>query len=50
MIARILTGALKDNDYVEKTIITGVYDTLKKNSASGLNNVYMDIITKKNFD
>ena len=50
IITSLLSAALKSNEYLEKGVLTGVYDTLKTQSASGLNNVYISRITDKDFD
>ena len=50
IITSLLSAALKSNEYHEKGVLTGVYDTLKTQSASGLNNVYISRITDKDLD
>lgn len=49
MIRDILSSALKDNPHLQKGILTGVFDTLKKDAGSGLNNIKIYSITDQRF-
>ena len=50
MITGILSPALKDNDMnLGKGILTWIFDTLKKECGSGLNNIKIYTITDSEF-
>lgn len=47
-ISAVLSNCGKSNQYLEKIILTGIFDTLKKEGGSGFNNVVVyDILDKK---
>jgi hypothetical protein len=50
LITGILSPALKDNDMnLEKGILTGIFDTIKKEFGSGLNNIKLYRIIDSKF-
>ena len=49
LITRILSTCGKSNDYLEKIILTGIFDSLKKEGGSGFNNVAVYGITNTGF-
>lgn len=49
LITRMLSTCGKSNDYLEKIILTGIFDSLKKEGGSGFNNVRVHGITDKKF-
>jgi len=49
LITRMLSTCGKSNDYLEKIILTGIFDSLKKEGGSGFNNVRVHSITDKKF-
>ena len=49
MLRDILSAAMKDNSHLQKGILTGVFDTLKKDSQSGLNSITKYSITDTKF-
>ena len=44
LIRNLLTSALKDNSYVEKSLITGILRVIKESIFSGLNNLQVNTI------
>jgi len=46
----LLSAALKDNDYLEKAVLTGILRVAKESIFSGLNNLYVDSILSNQFD
>ena len=49
-IRNLLTSALKDNPYVEKSLITGILRVAKESIFSGLNNLEVNTILRYNFN
>ncbi|MFW2502803.1 AAA family ATPase [Clostridium diolis] len=49
-IRNLLTSALKDNPYVEKSLITGILRVAKESIFSGLNNLDVNTILRYNFN
>jgi len=49
VITSMLSACGKDNDHLEKIILTGIFDTLKKEGNSGFNNVKVYGISEQNF-
>ncbi len=45
LLTEILSRCGKSNDYLEKIILTGIFDTLKKEGSSGFNNLAVHDIT-----
>ena len=45
-----LSSALKDSEYLEKAVLTGILRVAKESIFSGLNNLYVDGILDNNFD
>ena len=43
------SGALKDNRYLEKGVLTGILRVAKEGIFSGLNNVKVNTVTSNNF-
>jgi len=50
LIRNLLTSALKDNPYVEKSLITGILRVAKESIFSGLNNLEVNTILRYNFN
>ncbi|WP_252237947.1 AAA family ATPase [Clostridium sp. VAP51] len=50
LIRNILTAALKDNVYLEKSLVTGILRVAKESIFSGLNNIEVDSILGINFN
>ncbi len=50
LIRNLLTAALKDNPYVEKSLITGILRVAKESIFSGLNNLEVNTILRYNFN
>ena len=50
IIRNLLTAALKDNEYVEKALITGILRVAKESIFSGLNNLEVNTILGFNFN
>ncbi|WP_455797849.1 AAA family ATPase [Clostridium butyricum] len=50
VIRRILTAALKDNVYLEKSLVTGILRVAKESIFSGLNNLEVNTILGLNFN
>ncbi|BCZ47269.1 hypothetical protein psyc5s11_33360 [Clostridium gelidum] len=50
VIRNLLTSALKDNQYVEKSFLTGILRVAKESIFSGLNNLEVNTILKYNFN
>ncbi|AWI05480.1 AAA family ATPase [Clostridium drakei] len=50
LIRNVLTAALKDNLYVEKSLITGILRVAKESIFSGLNNLEVNTILRYNFN
>ncbi|NFO04610.1 AAA family ATPase [Clostridium botulinum] len=50
LIRNILTAALKDNVYLEKSLVTGILRVEKESIFSGLNNIEVDSILGINFN
>ena len=50
VIRNLLTAALKDNPYVEKSLITGILRVAKESIFSGLNNIEVDTILEYDFN
>ncbi|SFD02110.1 AAA family ATPase [Clostridium uliginosum] len=50
LIRTLLTSALKDNEYVEKSLITGILRVAKESIFSGLNNLEVDTILGYDFN
>ncbi len=50
LIRNLLTAALKDNPYVEKSLITGILRVAKESIFSGLNNLEVNTILRHNFN
>ena len=50
LIRNLLTAALKDNPYVEKSLITGILRVAKESIFSGLNNLQVNTILGFNFN
>ena len=50
LIRNILTAALKDNVYLEKSLVTGILRIAKESIFSGLNNIEVDSILGINFN
>jgi len=50
LIRNLLTAALKDNSYVEKSLITGILRVAKESIFSGLNNLEVNTILRHNFN
>ena len=50
LIRNLLTAALKDNLYVEKSLITGILRVAKESIFSGLNNLEVNTILRHNFN
>ncbi len=46
----ILSTVLKDNDYLEKAVLTGILRVAKESIFSGLNNLYVDSILTNQFN
>ena len=49
LITRMLSTCGKSNDYLEKIILTGIFDSLKKEGGSGFNNIDVYGITNVEF-
>ena len=49
VITSMLSACGKDNNHLEKIILTGIFDTLKKEGNSGFNNVKVYGISEQNF-
>lgn len=49
VITNILSSCGKGNEHLEKIILTGIFDTLKKEGHSGFNNVKVYGISEQNF-
>ena len=45
-----LSAALKDNEYLERAILTGILRVAKESVFSGLNNLYVDSILTNKFN
>ncbi|WP_206154888.1 AAA family ATPase [Clostridium muellerianum] len=50
LIRNLLTAALKDNPYVEKSLITGILRVAKESIFSGLNNLEVNTVLRYNFN
>lgn len=50
LIRNLLTAALKDNPYAEKSLITGILRVAKESIFSGLNNLEVNTILRYNFN
>ncbi|MZK49901.1 AAA family ATPase [Clostridium beijerinckii] len=50
LIRNLLTSALKDNPYVEKSLITGILRVVKESIFSGLNNLEVNTLLRKTFN
>ena len=50
LIRNLLTAALKDNSYVEKSLITGILRVAKESIFSGLNNLEVNTLLRYNFN
>jgi len=50
LIRNLLTSALKDNQYVEKSLITGILRVAKESIFSGLNNLEVNTILRYSFN
>ena len=50
LIRNLLTSALKDNPYVEKSLITGILRVAKESIFSGLNNLEVNTILRYSFN
>ena len=50
LIRNLLTAALKDNPYVEKSLITGILRVAKESIFSGLNNLEVNTLLGYNFN
>ncbi|WPC40079.1 AAA family ATPase [Clostridium sp. JS66] len=50
LIRNLLTAALKDNPYIEKSLITGILRVAKESIFSGLNNLEVNTILRYNFN
>ena len=50
LIRNLLTAALKDNPYVEKSLITGILRVAKESIFSGFNNLEVNTILRYNFN
>ena len=50
LIRNLLTSALKDNSYVEKSLITGILRVAKESIFSGLNNLEVNTLLRYNFN
>ena len=50
LIRNLLTAALKDNSYVEKSLITGILRVAKESIFSGLNNAEVNTIVRYSFN
>ncbi len=50
LIRNLLTSALKDNQYVEKSLITGILRVAKESIFSGLNNLEVNTILRHSFN
>ncbi|WPC40088.1 AAA family ATPase [Clostridium sp. JS66] len=50
LIRNLLTSALKDNPYVEKSLITGILRVAKESIFSGLNNLEVNTVLRYNFN
>ena len=50
IIRNLLTSALKDNPYVEKSLITGILRVAKESIFSGLNNLEVNTILRYSFN
>ncbi|WP_297430228.1 AAA family ATPase [Clostridium sp.] len=50
LVRNLLTSALKDNPYVEKSLITGILRVAKESIFSGLNNLEVNTILRYSFN
>jgi Protein of unknown function (DUF1703)./Predicted AAA-ATPase. len=50
LIRNLLTSSLKDNPYVEKSLITGILRVAKESIFSGLNNLEVNTLLRKSFN
>ena len=50
LIRNLLTSALKDNEYVEKSLITGILRVAKESIFSGLNNLEVNTVLRFSFN
>ena len=50
LIRNLLTSALKDNEYVEKSLLTGILRVAKESIFSGLNNLEVNTLLRYSFN